>query len=106
MDMRLYLAFLSATIVLALIPGPNVALIVANSVASGARFGLLTVAGTSTAIVVQLALTGLGMSAELAALGGWFEWLGWGGAALLPSLAGVPRGALPQYLPAACPHTH
>ena len=83
MDMQLYLAFVSATIVLALIPGPNVAVIVANSVAYGARFGLLTVAGTSTAIIVQLALTGLGLSAALGTLGGWFEWLRWIGAAYL-----------------------
>src|SRR5258708_36669574 len=103
MDMHLYLAFLPATIVLALIPGPNVALIVANSVASGARFGLLTVAGTSTAIVVQLALTGLGMSAVLGTLGEWFEWLRWIGAAYLLYL-GVAQGrAVPIDLAAAAP---
>lgn len=68
MDTQLYLAFVAATVVLALIPGPNVAVIVANSVAYGARFGLLTVGGTSTAILIQLGLTGLGMSAALGAL--------------------------------------
>src|SRR5260370_33303518 len=94
MDMHLYLAFLSATIVLALIPGPNVALIVANSVASGARFGLLTVAGTSTAIVVQLALTGLGMSPVLGTPRGWFEWLRWNGPAHLLSLVVCPGAAV------------
>jgi threonine/homoserine/homoserine lactone efflux protein len=83
MDMHLYLAFVAATVVLALIPGPNVAVITANSVAYGARFGLLTVAGTSTAILIQLALTGLGLSAALDALGAWFEWIRWIGAAYL-----------------------
>jgi threonine/homoserine/homoserine lactone efflux protein len=83
MDTELYLAFVAATIMLALIPGPNVAVIVANSVAYGARFGLLTVAGTSTAIAAQLALTGFGMSAALATLGVWFEWIRWIGAAYL-----------------------
>jgi threonine/homoserine/homoserine lactone efflux protein len=83
MDMQLYLAFVAATVVLALIPGPNVAVIVANSVAYGAQFGLLTVAGTSTAIMIQLAVSGLGMSAVLGTLGGWFEWLRWIGAAYL-----------------------
>ena len=48
-DLDLYLAFVAATSVLMLIPGPNVALIVANSVAYGTRYGLLTVAGTSAA---------------------------------------------------------
>jgi hypothetical protein len=32
-----------------LIPGPNVVLIVANSIAHGRRYGLVTVAGTSAA---------------------------------------------------------
>src|SRR5690348_17815016 len=83
MDMQIYLAFLAATVVLALIPGPNVAVITANSVAYGARFGLLTVAGTSTAILVQLVLVGAGLSAALGALGQWFEWIRWIGAAYL-----------------------
>src|SRR3546814_1755971 len=64
-DPQLYVAFVLATGVLMLIPGPNVALIVANSVAYGTRYGLLTVAGTSSAMVVQLALTALGMAALL-----------------------------------------
>jgi threonine/homoserine/homoserine lactone efflux protein len=79
----LYLAFVAATTVLMLIPGPNVALIVANSVAYGTRFGLLTVAGTASAMLVQLALTSLGMAAVLGMLGAMFEWLRWAGVAYL-----------------------
>jgi homoserine/homoserine lactone efflux protein len=44
MPLDLYLGFVAATLVLILIPGPNVALIVANSVAHGSRYGLVTVA--------------------------------------------------------------
>jgi threonine/homoserine/homoserine lactone efflux protein len=80
---ELYLAFIAATTVLMLIPGPNVALIVANSVAYGTRFGLLTVVGTASAMVPQLALTALGMAAMLGALGAVFEWLRWAGVAYL-----------------------
>jgi homoserine/homoserine lactone efflux protein len=58
-DLQLYLGFVLAVTVLMLIPGPNVALIVANSVAHGARYGLMTVAGTSAAMVLQLAVAGL-----------------------------------------------
>jgi homoserine/homoserine lactone efflux protein len=83
MDLDLYLTFVLATAVLMLIPGPNVALIVANSVAYGTRYGLLTVAGTSSAMVVQLALTVLGMSALLGTLAQWFEWIRWIGVAYL-----------------------
>jgi len=83
MPLDLYLAFVAATVVLIAIPGPNVALIVANSVAHGARYGLLTVAGTSAAMVIQLALTVAGMSAALAILAAWFEVLRWLGVAYL-----------------------
>ena len=73
----LYLAYILACIVLIVIPGPNVALIVANSVAHGARFGLLSVAGTSSAVVVQLSLTVLGATAVLNVLVASFDWLRW-----------------------------
>ncbi len=82
-DLELYLAFIAATTILILIPGPNVALIVANSVAYGTRYGLLTVAGTSSAMVLQLGVTLLGMSAVLGLLADWFEWLRWVGVAYL-----------------------
>jgi threonine/homoserine/homoserine lactone efflux protein len=76
-DLHLYLAFIAAVTILILIPGPNVALIVANSVAYGPRYGLLTVAGTSSAMVVQLGLTALGMTTVLGVLADWFEWVRW-----------------------------
>ncbi|HWK46057.1 MAG TPA: LysE family translocator [Stellaceae bacterium] len=82
-DPSLYATFVLAVVILILIPGPNVALIVANSVASGTRFGLLTVAGTGSAMVVQLGLTGLGMTALLGAIAVWFEWVRWVGVAYL-----------------------
>ncbi len=51
--------------------------------AHGPRYGLLTVAGTSTAMVLQLALVALGMTPLLGALGSWFELLRWIGVAYL-----------------------
>lgn len=79
MSLDLYLAFVVASAVLILIPGPNVALIAANSVAHGTRFGLLTVGGTSSAVVVHLALTVLGATAILGFLAASFDWLRWAG---------------------------
>ncbi len=79
----LYLAFIAATALLMIIPGPNVALIVANSVAHGTRYGLLTVAATSTAVVIHLALTVLGATAVLDVLSASFDWLRWLGVAYL-----------------------
>ena len=76
---HLYLAFVASVVVLMLIPGPNVALIVANSVAHGARYGLLTVAGTATAQALQLTLVAIGLTEFITAVGsvlGWLRWLG------------------------------
>ena len=83
LEWELYLAFIAASILLILIPGPNVALIIANSVAYGTRRGLLTVAGTSSAMAVQLALTALGLTTVLGMLAAMFDWLRWLGVAYL-----------------------
>jgi threonine/homoserine/homoserine lactone efflux protein len=83
MTLELYCTFVAATIALVALPGPNVALIVANSIAYGRRFGFVTVAGTSTAMVPQLALTVLGMIGLLTAMSHIFEWVRWLGVAYL-----------------------
>jgi threonine/homoserine/homoserine lactone efflux protein len=79
----LYAAYVLAVVVLMVIPGPNVALIVANSIAHGARYGLLTVAATTTAVIVHLTLTVLGASVVLDYLAASFDWLRWLGVAYL-----------------------
>ncbi len=83
MPLPLYLGFITASVVLMLIPGPNVSLIVANSIAYGTRYGLLTLAGTGAAMVLQLGLTVLGLAALLGAMAVWFEWLRWIGVVYL-----------------------
>src|SRR5215469_3476883 len=87
MSPALYAAFVAATATLMLIPGPNVALIVANSLRFGIRAGLLTVAGTSAAMAVQLAVASFGVTAIFAALAQAFEALRWLGVAYLLWLA-------------------
>src|SRR3990167_4256419 len=98
MTVELHLAFVAACVVLIAIPGPNVALIVANSVAHGVRYGLVTVAGTASAMVLQLALVVLGASTALAVLAGVFDWLSWLGVAYLVWLGGRARRAPPGEL--------
>lgn len=83
MSIELYSAFLAATLVMLVMPGPNVTLIVANSIAYGARYGLFTVLCTSLSIVPLLVLTVAGMSAMLGFVSHWFEWLRWIGVAYL-----------------------
>jgi threonine/homoserine/homoserine lactone efflux protein len=102
-DTHLFLAFVLAVTVLMLIPGPNVALIVANSVTYGFRYGLLTVAGTSSAMVVQLGLTVLGMTELLGTLGAWFEWIRWIGVAYLIYLGVTQWRAPPVNLATIAP---
>jgi threonine/homoserine/homoserine lactone efflux protein len=61
MEPQTWLAFVAATVVLILIPGPNVTLLVANSLTYGPRRALVTLAGTSTAIALQLLGVALGL---------------------------------------------
>ncbi len=83
MQFHLYLGFVLASAILIMIPGPNVSLIVANTMAYGTRYGLLTVAGTSGAIVLQLVLTAFGLTATLDVLADWFTWIRWLGVCYL-----------------------
>ena len=72
-------ALIVATAVLVAIPGPNVALIVANSLGHGLRMGIMTVIGTTAGLALQLALVGVGMVALIehaAAAMNWIRWLG------------------------------
>ncbi len=77
--MESIIALVAATIVLILIPGPNVALIVANSLRHGMRIGVITSLGTTVGIALQLLIVVFGMAAviELAAdTLTWIKWLG------------------------------
>ncbi len=83
METDLYFAFVLATTLLILMPGPIVTLTIANSLSYGARAGLLTVSGTSLATSVLLLVGGFGMASALALLAEWFDWLRWLGAVYL-----------------------
>ena len=52
-DTELYIAFVLATVLLILMPGPIVTITIANSLAYGARHGLRTVVGTSSATALD-----------------------------------------------------
>jgi homoserine/homoserine lactone efflux protein len=79
----LYAGFVAATVLLMLVPGPNVALIVANSLAFGARVGLVTVLGTIAGMIVQLSVAALGVTALVGALAEGFNTLRWLGVVYL-----------------------
>jgi threonine/homoserine/homoserine lactone efflux protein len=83
MSLELYSAYLLATLLIVLVPGPSVTLIIANGLTHGTRAGLLNVAGTQAGLVVMIAVVGFGLSAAVATMGQWFEWLRLAGAAYL-----------------------
>ncbi len=83
MSPHLYLAYLAATIVIIVVPGPTVTLIIANSLSHGARAGLQNVAGTQLGIALMIALVGAGLASLIEALGWWFEVVRLAGAAYL-----------------------
>lgn len=82
-----YLLFVISSTLLIIVPGPNVALIVANSLAHGVRGGLATVLGTSSAMLLQLSCVVLGLSSLMVVLADWFEMLRWVGVVYLVYLA-------------------
>ncbi|WP_373087018.1 LysE family translocator [Sneathiella sp.] len=61
------------------IPGPNVALTIANSVRYGAAYGLYTVAGTTAGVGLQLFLVVLGIGALLEMAADVLSWVKWAG---------------------------
>lgn len=83
MSLEIYIAYVLTCAVIALIPGPTVTVIVANSLRYGARAGLLNVAGTQLGLGLMMLILVVGLSSVIAAMGWLFEWLRWAGAAYL-----------------------
>jgi threonine/homoserine/homoserine lactone efflux protein len=98
-----YLAYLVATIVIVMVPGPTVTLVVASGMRHGARAALLNVAGTLAGIMLVFAVVGVGLASVIAAMGGWFDYirfigaayLVWIGLQMLFSHGGAADGAAP-----------
>jgi threonine/homoserine/homoserine lactone efflux protein len=80
-------ALVVATLILVLIPGPNAALTVANTLQHGLRAGAVTVLGTTSGIAVQLALVTAGLSALIQAAASALTWIKWLGVLYLLYLA-------------------
>ena len=83
MTFEIYIAYIVACFVIALVPGPTVTVIVANSLAHGSRAGLLNVAGPQLGLALMMAILVVGLSSVIAAMGWLFDWLRWAGAAYL-----------------------
>ena len=83
MTLEIYLAYIAACFLIAVVPGPTVTVIIGNSLAHGTRAGLLNVAGTQLGLGLMMAILVVGLSSVIAAMGWLFDWLRWAGAAYL-----------------------
>lgn len=77
------LALMAATVVLILIPGPNVAIIVAASLRDGLRYGLMCAFGTTAGLALQLMLVVAGMAAVIQMAVSALTWIKWAGVVYL-----------------------
>jgi len=96
MEWDVYIAYVLATTLLVLMPGPIVTLVVANSLGHGTRTGIATSLGSAAGTAVLLAVGGLGMAWMLALLADWLSWIRWAGAAYLIYL-GVRQWCAPVH---------
>ena len=76
-------ALIAATSVLVMMPGPNVALIVANSLRYGLRMGVVTVVGTTVGVGLQLLLVVFGLAALVDFAAEALTWIKWAGVVYL-----------------------
>lgn len=103
MSVELYLAFVAASALLILTPGPMVAFVVATTLSRGLNQGLVAVAGSTLASAVQLGVVAFGLTAILSAAGEAFFWIKWLGVLYLLYLGVRTWRSRPDDLEAAQP---
>lgn len=72
-----------ASFLLAIVPGPSVTVIIANSLRSGVRAGLLNVAGTQFGVFLMVLIVAAGLETVVSLMGEAFYWVKLLGAAYL-----------------------
>lgn len=82
-SLETYLAFVAACLALALLPGPVVTLLIANGLRHGTRAALANIAGVQLGLYIFILIVALGLSALMATMGYWFDWVRLAGAAYL-----------------------
>ena len=83
MELHIFIAFVVATAIMIALPGPSVLLTVAHSISFGWKRGIVTVAGATMGIAVQLIIAAIGLASLLNVVAHAFEWLRWIGAVYL-----------------------
>ena len=83
MSIELYLAFVAASVALALLPGPIVTLVIANGLRHGTRAALTNIAGVRAGVAIVIGIVAIGLTSLMATMGYWFDWVRFAGAAYL-----------------------
>ena len=83
MPLDLWLAFVAASVVVLVIPGPTILTVISYSVARGPRIGVPLVAAVALGDSTSLAVSLLGLGALLEASAAWFNVVKWAGGSYL-----------------------
>jgi threonine/homoserine/homoserine lactone efflux protein len=83
MSFSILLAFVVTCVLLALTPGPNMSLIIANTLSGGMRAGYTTLMGAATGLSILALTAALGMSSIMVFMAEWFDVVRWVGAVYL-----------------------
>lgn len=83
MAIELYLTFLAAVVLLALTPGPAMALLISNSVSFGLQAGVRTLFGNLIGLTILVCCIVFGLTSIVHFMAEWFDWVKYAGAAYL-----------------------
>jgi threonine/homoserine/homoserine lactone efflux protein len=83
LSLSTWFAFLAASTVVMVVPGPAVTLIVANSMRHGRRAGFINIAGIQLGLALTVLVVLAGLASLIAAMGAWFVWVRLAGAVYL-----------------------
>lgn len=78
-----FLAYLAACLVLAVVPGPNVTVVISTSLARGSKAGFMAILGSQVAMLSMIVVVAFGLEAVVAFMGWAFDYIKLAGAAYL-----------------------
>lgn len=82
-DAAIVLPYMLACLLFAIIPGPSVSVVIANSLAGGTKAGLFTILGTALSMISMVFVVAVGLEAVMTFVSGAFEIIKLAGAAYL-----------------------
>ncbi|MET3896178.1 homoserine/homoserine lactone efflux protein [Devosia sp. UYZn731] len=82
-DPHILLPYILACVLFAVIPGPSVSVVIANSLAGGTKAGLITILGAQLSMLSMVFVVAIGLEAVMTFISGAFEIIKLAGAAYL-----------------------